>query len=622
MDPDTLVSKTVTAANGAIIVLAIFMVVFLLIQAFILNNAYTYGKELQKRCGVEYLEKETPNFQIHKAFIEKVEQNFHKIFYGFAGLFMVVTSLMTIIFIYILLKLGPENWQTMYTLFLGTGIPFLLILSILIIRKKPNPTIDTILLYVLLAPILFSQVISIENKIMFMVVNIVSILMLSAAISMVVVRSVKDFFSLNAGLLIYVAITLLLGFTKDKFIDGYRTQLWLQILLSIIISLPIFALFGFLLYIWGATLSGKINAQYKSVSPFAKPEVPIKETIYAHLVHLGSISGTLVLAYLYANNVLYLPDESHMRRIMKGCMIAIIVLILLMPFTSYFMYNIKVKNVKYSDHVDKINDNIKGILDNDTDPIVVNNLIRNIINSEGRNDPTFDPTDRINDPSFRLSDYIKHSENYVDIHSIVIPEDLRRYINPSFLRGDNLIYLKKALVEFYYECNQKSYGISSKDVASNYHINSFEEHQATFDKPLSKIAPFLMQNLRDILGEIPINQEQFPNKITQKQNLLDTLNRTVVHNKNTFDRTNVMPQEIYNQLRQLREDKTLENDTHSFYAIAKGIIYSGVILVSYIVFHTVYSKNPDFAGKAIAGALILLIIFICYVGFFTKDIWL
>lgn len=566
---DKIVNGMVSVTTVSISALSVLLVVFLLIQAFILNNAYVYGQELQKRCGVQYLEKETGHYQIHKVFIEKVQNNFDKIFLIFAILFIILIGLIIILFLFILLNLEVHQWA--------------------------------------------------DDKLLLALGTLTTCLFLVGSLHFTAKETIKT--RNNYLYLLLLLIPIILNFSLGKwFIDTYWYGQWLFVF---IILLPLLVLFGFLLFVWGSTIVNKANNYFNFISPFSKPSLPIKNVMISQYVHLGAMLVTTLYFYMYFTKLLFITD-GPMYKLLKLSIILSLIFIVLLPVISYGMYTIKTNNAAYAERIKNINDSLRKLIGIDQDPVMLNNLLRNIINAESPNNPNVDPNDILSDKNTSLADYIKHTENYIDLTSISLHPDLTRFINPSYLIGEELISLKQALVDFYHPKKTSPYILTSNNrLQTNYHINRTQP--TTYDKELASLAYYLnplkydnLYTLRDILMETNVTQVS---KINIKKEFLGALNTHVI-NSTEFANTNPLPRELYTQLREIRDDNSLEKDTSGFFKTAKGIIFSGLILGSYVIFHKIYNQNPILAGQAISAALIVTIIIVSYVAFLTKDTWL
>ena len=171
--------------------------------------------------------------------------------------------------------------------------------------------------------------------------------------------------------------------------------------------------------------------------------------IIAFGIFLGFLGG--LFAY-------YKSWDNH-GSIIKTFFILFIVLAIFIPFLSSEVYTLnskvrayysqKVAGIEAASTSDtaSVNANIRANLSN---TLFNNNLRNNIRSLHGLSEtPGTLNNDDQNPYLYKLYRYVLNGVNMAEIRNIVIPEELTEYIDPVYLRGENIILLKYDFLKFY-----------------------------------------------------------------------------------------------------------------------------------------------------------------------------
>lgn len=174
-----------------------------------------------------------------------------------------------------------------------------------------------------------------------------------------------------------------------------------------------------------------------------------------------------------------------------------------------------------------------------------------------------------------LYKYVMHSTNIAELRNIIIPEQLAIYINKEYLRGDNIIILKKDLLNYYNGV------ITSK-----------------------KLSKYLNENT------------------TKNREKLNNLLNKYVKNNDSYKMSNNITPDIRNKLLLLRQNMLMEKTVDDYYKNTKIITYLVCILIFYMITHKVYNINNDRVKQLYAFFILFIMILLGNFGWLFKELWL
>lgn len=211
-----------------------------------------------------------------------------------------------------------------------------------------------------------------------------------------------------------------------------------------------------------------------------------------------------------------------------------------------------------------------------------------------------------------LFSYAKHTLNNIDIQSVQVPADLRKYVLPYYLRGESLLDFKKALSKLY----QMRDGIALNSVSINGDMNNTETLFATTGN-YAFLKRYFTPDIQELLVTTPTDTTNQKKKAA----FVDLLNRTIITSP-LFAKVNPLPLELKDMLRDLRSNKGVKMEVDKYYSTVSLIIYILVFGYAYVVYHSRYVSNPESTTQQVAFVMIVLLAIIGFLGWFTKELWL
>jgi len=177
-----------------------------------------------------------------------------------------------------------------------------------------------------------------------------------------------------------------------------------------------------------------------------------------------------------------------------------------------------------------------------------------------------------------LYKYVMHGMNMAELRNIVIPEQLLNNINSKYLKGENIIVLKNDLLGYY---NGGS---------------------------IDNLKKYFKDNSNRYIGGLT-------------DSTLTTLLNTHVRNNDTYKINNNIPSDIRNLMQELRQNTQMEDTVAEYYKKIGTITIALFIFGFYFIFHRIYEQT-DMFRQSIALIMMVLMVFVGFLGWFFKELWL
>jgi hypothetical protein len=177
-----------------------------------------------------------------------------------------------------------------------------------------------------------------------------------------------------------------------------------------------------------------------------------------------------------------------------------------------------------------------------------------------------------------LYKYVMHGMNMAELRNIIIPEQLLNNINSKYLKGENIIVLKNDLLGYY---NGGS-----------------------------------IDNLKKYFKD---DNNKYIGGLTDSK-LLSLLN-THVRNNDTYKINNNIPSDIRNLMQELRQNTQMEDTVAEYYKKIVTITIALFIFGFYLIFHRIYEQT-DMFRQSVALIMMVLMVFVGFLGWFFKELWL
>lgn len=198
--------------------------------------------------------------------------------------------------------------------------------------------------------------------------------------------------------------------------------------------------------------------------------------------------------------------------------------------------------------------------------------------------------------------YVTHILNDADVRAINIPPEIKKYIQPIYLRGEYIIELKKEFAKIYEKSNTTA-------------IKPEE-----FKEKASNIIKFLITDIQELL----LNKKYKELSESEKKSIdvfVSIFNNTIVTNP-SFTKVSPFTQEIKDKLTQLRKNKDMRNVVNNYYSTVLIIVYIIAFSFAYIIYHSLYKENTEKTTQVVSIIMFGLILVIGFIGWFTKEFWL
>lgn len=313
--------------------------------------------------------------------------------------------------------------------------------------------------------------------------------------------------------------------------------------------------------------------------------------------------------------------EDH-RSIYMTMFVLFLILAIFIPFLSSEVYTLNSKVRAYysqkvagtdsasSTDTASVNANIRANLSNE---LFNNNLRNNIRSLHGLSEIPATLQDNEQNPYlYKLYRYVLNGVNMAEIRNIVIPEELTEYIDPVYLRGENIIVLKYDFLRFY-NSTPNTLGTNFNTYVKKYLKQEYK------DKVNVSLSSTTLQ------CEAPIPCE--PNSTTCKYDYIkcDTVIKAVtkyILENDSYKLNNIVPVSIRSKLQNLRTNTQMEDTVQSYFTTINSLSITLFVVVTYLLFHNYYLQNTEYVLARTSIVMLGLLILIGLIGWLFKDLWL
>ena len=198
--------------------------------------------------------------------------------------------------------------------------------------------------------------------------------------------------------------------------------------------------------------------------------------------------------------------------------------------------------------------------------------------------------------------YVSHILNDADVRAINIPSQLKKYIQPIYLRGEFAVELKRELARVYEKNNTTA--ILPED----------------FKRKADNIMKFLVVDIQSLLLNKNYNELSEDEKKTVDV-FVSIFNNTIISNP-SFTKVSPFTQEIKDRLTNLRKNKDMRDVVNNYYSTVLVIVYLIAFSFAYIIYHTSYKMDSERTTQLVSLVMFGLILAIGFIGWFTKEFWL
>lgn len=393
----------------------------------------------------------------------------------------------------------------------------------------------------------------------------------------------------------------------DTFINDIKSSqentLAFMLILVIIIIGVMFCIFGYLSYAYskkpdksGKTLSLLIGliAAYLGVFIFSvisrsglnnKISFMIgssneaSKLVGSQIGYLLGITVLIGLSFFVYNNIFSNGEDvsispNHFMYIL-GCMVILTIFIPVIT-SDIFKLNSNINDYYYTKVVGEDDKSLNKKLDSayTSNPLLENHLRINIQRLKNLEElPVIDE-----EYKKELYKYVMHGMNMAELRNIVIPEQLLNNINSKYLKGENIIVLKNDLLGYY---NGGS---------------------------IDNLKKYFKDNSNRYIGGLT-------------DSTLTTLLNTHVRNNDTYKINNNIPSDIRNLMQELRQNTQMEDTVAEYYKKIGTLTIALFIFGFYLIFHRIYEQT-DMFRQSIALIMMVLMVFVGFLGWFFKELWL
>lgn len=543
------------------------VIVIMLIQAIRLKEAYKLGKEFEAQCFGEYLEKERAEHIAHTLYINEIEKSFEPLFTILAVYFSLIILGILVILFYLTFFKEPTNLFLIWMYIVGT---LLLIVFLLVSLKEKN-------------------------------VKLASLSSLIIPLILLILKNDK----------LPGVLNLITNFIYNNY--------YLKLFAHFIILSPLLVLLVLIFLVWlDSYVPIKIMKDFKYVSPFdIMSRIEISPEVQP--IHIVIIFIIVLLLWWFTKD-----RTDIIKPVITSLFIPLIAILIVIPIITSYITPFNIIKTKYIEDTTDINQQITTEITTNANNDLKNSIIKNIISYEASQGKEF-KLPELGSYSNNYYEYLKHSENNVDLQKIVIPESLKRYLNPDSLQDENILKLKFDIYDFYKAGTKYNLDEDDTDLREQYHINTSGGDNAliNFKNNLDRRAKYKIGNILVSLIDILLKTSNLSDEeLKIKKNFLETLNNTIIGNIHLGTIDMVLPRTIKNKLFELREDKEMKEKIDGFYSIARLLCFFILFIILYIVYKQFMNNNPEAGMKYLALAIIVLLIILIALGFLIKETWM
>lgn len=381
--------------------------------------------------------------------------------------------------------------------------------------------------------------------------------------------------------------------------------------------LMILGAMGYLMSVWikgNFTKSGNLSPFNDAVYKMGGAYTGKKWLLNTHYKYLGIIFGSIIVGTMLYNpvfqNTTITPIPS---RYIGHIFVLYLILLIVLPVFVDVIADFQDIKLKYEDKATQLNESIKSIIQNGSEPTKTNLRIeieKNIVKSDPKrlNGESGAPDlSNINNSEYKdvLYQYVMHVTNDTDIVGIAIPQELKSIIRPVYLIGEQTILLKRKLIDVY---NRHRDGSSiTKDS-----LNKNPTNNTSGDADLK---PFLIP---DVAIKMATND---PADNTIREKYLALLNAYIVNNV-SFKHGNPLPDDIVKKMVNMRNESTTKEVINRYFTKVNSLIMFIIVAYAYYVYHNLYRNYPEQTIQKVALLAFVLLILLGFAGWFTKELWI
>lgn len=355
------------------------------------------------------------------------------------------------------------------------------------------------------------------------------------------------------------------------------------------------------------------NTKYQfSISPFyGNSIIPLWRIIINQIFTIVPvIIIVFLLIYIYLANTQNNEIYINTLRIVQMILITAIIIL---PVISYFMYKFELITNNYKASIDNLNSQLSDSVVEKNEAIAnFDNFMENGNSAASNIDNKFL--------------YALHTPNNLDIKVVVVPDAIKPYILQPYLKGKLLYSLKSSLVAYYHEKKNNSI---LKDYTNNIlTIKILTDNNSVVDDIANKELNLIKTYFEDYLtsGILTII-----NKTTSRDNtetnilnaFINTINTSIIQNKDAFEKTNPMNKEVRDTLYILRNNTEIKDTVNNYYSFVRLVLYILLFMFLYTIYKQFVSDNISGEKYKIWAIMILVILILGgSAAFLSKELWL
>ena len=374
----------------------------------------------------------------------------------------------------------------------------------------------------------------------------------------------------------------------------FLNKIWpIRILIPLLIAL----IMSGLLLAWVLGTHGSDSMQKLiNISPFTSfitslKETPVKfdekeiETSKKRVdIFVNWIIFTIIMGGMALYNPIFKGDTDH-DYLKLDAVVNIHILWVMVALLTMYIFKMIVDfqdsiSYQYGVYKDKLNDAISNILngsDDEAKKLLLSELKKNITNDEALTRLSADgngaPIDILNDSRYSkdLYKYLMHIINNHDITTIRIPQELKPLIKPNYLGGENIIELKRAIIDTYYR-----------------HLNTSKPYitiETLREKGLDEaLLPFVTL---DVLLKMKTTT---PSDNSTRDRYLLILNNTITNNP-ALKKGNPLPKNIIEIMSAGRQNTAIKDVIHKYFSTLNLIVTCILLVIAYYIYHNILHRN-------------------------------
>lgn len=373
-----------------------------------------------------------------------------------------------------------------------------------------------------------------------------------------------------------------------------------------------------ILSIWISGINkGDVNINPFDIPPYIVGKGEYDDTEKNKIINnqislLTSIAGILIVLYILSNiqkidyrNIINVDLVSNSNQLYL--IILVIICAIFIPIISNVIANFqnRIKQYYESKTINEDEGLNKIIQNNLSNQKIKVEIQQNIVKSDpsilndGGTVPNLD--DINNKYKDEYYSYVTHILNDADIRAINIPAELKKYIQPIYLRGEYAIEIKREFAIIYENNNTKAIKPEEFEVKAN------------------NIIKYLTSNIQELL--LKKYSELSEDEKKSVDIFVSIFNNKIITNP-SFTKVSPFTQEIKDKLTELRKNKDMRDVVNSYYSTISIIVYIIAFSFAYVIYHSSYKENSEITTQVVSLMMFGLVIAIGFIGWFTKEFWL